>query len=68
MLIISQIIGLGAVGLYLLSYQLKKRSHIVWVTCISNALYVLQYLLLGAFSGAVIFLQKNRRKNERHQN
>lgn len=54
MLIISQIIGLAAVGLYLLSYQLKKRSHIVWTTCISNALYVLQYLLLGAFSGAVM--------------
>ena len=54
MLIISQIIGLTAVGLYLLSYQLKKRSHIVWVTCISNALYVLQYLMLGAFSGAVM--------------
>ncbi len=54
MLIISQIIGLAAVGLYLLSYQLKKRSHIVWVTCISNALYVLQYILLGAFSGAIM--------------
>ncbi len=54
MLIVSQIIGLAAVGLYLLSYQLKKRSHIVWVTCILNALYVLQYLLLGAFSGAVM--------------
>ena len=54
MLIVSQIIGLMAVGLYLLSYQLKKRSHIVWTTCISNALYVLQYILLGAFSGAVM--------------
>ena len=54
MLIASQIVGLTAVGLYLLSYQLKKRSHIVWVTCISNALYVLQYLMLGAFSGAVM--------------
>lgn len=54
MLIISQIIGLAAVGLYLLSYQLKKRKQIVWVTCISNALYVTQYLLLGAFSGAVM--------------
>ncbi len=54
LLIISQIIGLAAVGLYLLSYQLKKRKHIVWVTCASNALYVLQYLLLGAFSGAVM--------------
>ena len=54
MLIVSQIIGLAAVRLYLLSYQLKKRSQIVWVTCISNALYVLQYVLLGAFSGAVM--------------
>lgn len=54
MLIASQIIGLAAVGLYLLSYQLKKRSHIVWTTCISNALYVLQYILLGAYSGAVM--------------
>lgn len=50
----SQIIGFAAVGLYLLSYQLKKRKHIVWFTCISNALYVLQYILLGAFSGAVM--------------
>ena len=54
MLIISQVIGVFAVALYLLSYQLKKRSHIVWVTCISNALYVTQYILLGAFSGAVM--------------
>ena len=54
MLIVSQFIGLLAVGLYLLSFQLKKRVHIVWVTCISNALYVLQYLMLGAFSGAVM--------------
>ena len=54
MTVASQIIGFAAVGLYLLSYQLKKRKHIVWVTCISNALYVLQYILLGAFSGAVM--------------
>lgn len=53
-LIISQVIGLTAVGLYLLSYQLKKRKQIVWVTCISNGLYVLQYVLLGAFSGAAL--------------
>lgn len=54
MLIVSQVIGLAAVGLYLLSYQLKKRRHIVWTTCISNGLYVLQYILLGAFSGAIL--------------
>lgn len=53
-LILSQLIGIAAVALYLLSYQLKKRKQIVWVTCISNALYVTQYLLLGAFSGAVM--------------
>ena len=54
MLIASQIVGFAAVALYLLSYQLKKRRQIVWATCISNALYVLQYLMLGAFSGAVM--------------
>lgn len=54
MLIISQVIGVAAVALYLISYQLKKRRDIVWVTCISNALYVLQYILLGAFSGAIM--------------
>ena len=33
---------------------LKTRKQIVWATCISNGLYVLQYVLLGAFSGAVM--------------
>ena len=53
-LIISQIIGLAAVGLYLLSYQLKNRKQIVWTTFFSNFLYVVQYILLKAFSGAVM--------------
>lgn len=52
--IITQLIGFGAVGLYLLSFQLKTRKQIVWVTCLSNVLYVLQYVLLGAFSGATL--------------
>ena len=55
-LIISQIIGLAAVALFLLSYQLKKRKQIVLATCISNVLYVVQYVLLGAFAGAVMDL------------
>ena len=54
LLIISQIIGVLAVALYLLSFQLKKRRQIVWATCLSNAFYVTQYILLGAFSGAVM--------------
>lgn len=53
-LVVSQIIGLTAVGLYLLSYQLKNRKQIVWTTFFSNVFYVLQYILLGAFSGAVM--------------
>ena len=53
-LIISQVIGLTAVGLYLLSYQLKNRKQIVWTTFFSNFLYVLQYILLKAFSGAAM--------------
>ncbi len=54
LLVVSQIIGLLAVALYLLSFQLKKRKQMVVTTCLSNALYVLQYILLGAFSGAVM--------------
>lgn len=54
LLIVAQIIGFAAVGLYLLSYQLKKRTQIVWVTFASNVFYVLQYILLGAFSGAIL--------------
>ena len=53
-LIVSQIIGFAAVALYLLSFQLKKRGQIVWATCLSNVLYVQQYVLLGAFSGAIL--------------
>ena len=53
-LIISQIIGIAAVGLYLLSYQLKNRKQIVWTAFFSNFLYVLQYILLKAFSGAIM--------------
>ncbi len=54
LLIIAQIVGIAAVFLYLLSFQLKHRKHLVFVTCISNCFYVLQYFLLGAFSGAIL--------------
>lgn len=56
LLIVFQIIGLLAVGLYLLSFQLKKRGQIVWATCISNALYVLQYILLVPFASRSLFI------------
>ncbi len=52
--IIPQIIGLLAVATFLLSYQQKKRSNIIILNVISRCLYILQYLLLGAFAGAVL--------------
>ena len=52
--IIPQIIGLIAVVTFLLSYQQKKRNNIIALNVISRCLYILQYLLLGAFSGAVL--------------
>lgn len=55
-MIVAQMIGVAAVVLYLLSFQLKKRGQIVAVTCGSYVFYVVQYLMLGAFSGAVLDL------------
>ena len=52
--IIAQIIGLFAVTLFLLSYQQKKRQNIIAFNVASRCLYILQYLLLGAFSGAIL--------------
>ena len=54
MKLIPQIIGLLAVATFLLSYQQKKRKNIILLNVISRCLYILQYLLLGAFAGAVL--------------
>ena len=52
--ILPQIIGICAVATFLLSYQQKKRSGIIILNIISRCLYIIQYLLLGAISGAVL--------------
>lgn len=54
MKLIPQIIGLLAVAMFLLSYQQKKRTNIILFNVVSRLLYILQYLLLGAFAGAVL--------------
>ncbi len=54
MYITAQIIGILGVSTFLLSYQLKKRKNIIVVNAISSVLYVLQYILLGAFEGAAL--------------
>lgn len=52
--IAAQILGVLAVTTFLLSYQQKKRINIIILNVTSRCLYILQYLLLGAFSGAVL--------------
>ena len=51
---IPQAIGLLAVATFLLSYQQKKRRGIIICNVVSRCLYIIQYLLLGAISGAVL--------------
>ena len=54
MKILANIIGLAAVAMFVLSYQLKTRRNIILFNAGSRVLYVLQYILLGAFEGAVL--------------
>ncbi len=54
MYLLAQIIGILGVSTFLLSYQLKKRKSIILVNAISSVLYVLQYIMLGAFEGAAL--------------
>lgn len=54
LIFIAQIVGIAAVATFLLSYQQKKRKNIILWNAISRGLYILQYCLLGAFSGAVL--------------
>ena len=50
----AQIVGIVAVVTFLSSYQLKTRKNIVIVNAFANMLYVLQYIMLGAYEGAIV--------------
>lgn len=52
--ILSTIAGVLAVGCFLLCYQLKSRKSIITFNVISRVLYIVQYCLIGAFTGAVM--------------
>lgn len=54
MILLAQIIGVFAVITFLLSYQQKKRKNIIMWNATSRILYILQYLILGAFEGVVL--------------
>lgn len=51
---IAFVIGIIAVILYLSCYQQKKRSRIILFNATSRVLYIIQYILLGAFEGATL--------------
>ena len=53
MYLAAQIVGVAAVTLYLVSYQFKKRKTIIFANAVANILYVAQYIMLGAYVGAV---------------
>ena len=52
--VIANIIGIFAVITFCLSYQLKTRRNLILCNAASRVLYVLQYILLGAFEGALL--------------
>lgn len=52
--ILATILGLCAVTLFVLSYQIKSRNQLIAVNAASRVLYVMQYILLGAFEGALL--------------
>ena len=54
MIVIAQIVGLFAVTAFLLSYQQKKRTNIIIWNATSRVLYIVQYIILGAFEGALL--------------
>lgn len=54
MIYAAQIVGIAAVVLFLLSYQQKTRKRIITVNAISRVLYIVQYIMLGAFAGAIL--------------
>ncbi|MBR2884324.1 MAG: YgjV family protein [Clostridia bacterium] len=54
MKLFAQMVGLFAVMSFLLSYQQKTRKNIIVWNVTSRCLYIAQYIMLGAFEGAVL--------------
>ena len=53
-MITAQILGIMAVITFLMSFQFKTRRNIIVVNLVSRLLYILQYIILGAFEGAIL--------------
>ncbi len=52
--ILAQAVGILAVAAFLLSYQQKERKNIIALNAASRVLYIIQYIMLGAYEGAVL--------------
>ena len=52
--VLANAVGLVGVMLFVFSYQLKSRISIILCNAVSRLLYVAQYLMLGAFEGALL--------------
>ena len=48
------VVGIIAVAVFLLGYLQKKRNRIILFNVTSRILYIIQYIMLGAFEGAVL--------------
>lgn len=54
MLYLGNFFGVVAIILFICCYQLKTRRKIIVCNTMSRCFYVLQYLCLGAYSGAIL--------------
>ena len=52
--ILANILGLCAVACFVISYQMQARRSIIALGAASRLLYMVQYILLGAFDGALL--------------
>ena len=51
---IAFVVGIMAVTLYFLGYLQKRRKNIIFLNVSSRILYIIQYILIGAFEGAML--------------
>lgn len=55
-ILISQFVGFLAFGIFVFSMQQKDKTRILFVQIISFFLYALQYLLIKAYPGMIVFI------------
>ncbi|MBE6782890.1 MAG: YgjV family protein [Ruminococcaceae bacterium] len=56
LLTIGQIIGFIAMAIIVISYQQKSHKHILTFQMVSGLLFTVHYILLGAYTGAIMNL------------